>query len=90
MVNQTAQGKNDCGRTPCGRSARHKDAKKCAVGGAAFHLECRFYVTNEFEDMTAEDWCDNKKWFDIKFLARSLSLESRPKTSIEKGQGEGK
>jgi hypothetical protein len=28
----------------------------------------RFSITGEFEEMTCEDWMDNKSWFDIKLL----------------------
>jgi hypothetical protein len=31
-------------------------------------LQNRFFVTDEFLDLTVDDWLDNSKWFDINLL----------------------
>jgi Centromere DNA-binding protein complex CBF3 subunit, domain 2 len=69
MVNQIAQGKTNKGRLIYGRAIRHRDVRLCCIGALSFYLQYRLYVTNEFKDMTVEDWFDNKKWFDIKLLS---------------------
>ena len=68
MVNQIPFGKTNHGRVLYGRATRHKHVKLCPIAAFAFYLQYRFHVTDEFLDFTIEDWCDNKKWFDIKLL----------------------
>ena len=68
MINQVAQGKTNHGRLLYGRAIRHRNPRLCCVGALSFYLQCRFWLTDEFADFTVEDWCDNKKWFDIKLL----------------------
>jgi hypothetical protein len=47
---------------------RHKFVHLCSLGGIVFYLAFRFATTKEFDLFTAQDWLDNKKWFDIKLL----------------------
>lgn len=47
---------------------RHKDVKKCAVGGFAFYLFFRFHVSREMDEQFRPDFTDNRSWFDIKIL----------------------
>ena len=68
MVNQIPFGKTNHGRVLYGRATRHKDVNLCPIAAFSFYLQYRFHVTGEFEDFTVEDWCDNKKWFDVKLL----------------------
>ena len=68
MVNQIPFGKTNHGRTLYGRATRHRDVKLCAVAAFSFYLQYRLFITDEFLDFTADDWCDNRKWFDIKLL----------------------
>lgn len=37
----------------------------------------RFQVTHEFSTLSVDDWLDNSKWFDIKFLVDSDSNDTR-------------
>ena len=62
-------GKTNYGGIRYGRSMRHRNVKLCAVGSVSLYLMYRINYTNELADMTLEDWLDNKKWFDIKFLS---------------------
>jgi hypothetical protein len=60
---------------------RHKHVWLCSLGGIVFYLGFRFAQTKEFDSYTAEDWLDNKKWFDIKLLVdatRSDADHSKP------------
>jgi hypothetical protein len=61
-----AAGKTNHGSTaaPWGTSWVHL----CSLGGIVFYLAFRFATTKEFDSYTAQDWLDNKKWFDIKLL----------------------
>ena len=68
MITQFAFGKTNNGRVLYGRATRHKNPKLCCVGAVAFYLQYRFFCTGEFTDMTAADWTDNTKLFDVKFL----------------------
>jgi Centromere DNA-binding protein complex CBF3 subunit, domain 2 len=68
MINQIAEGKTTHGKLQYGRAIRHKDVRRCAIGGIALYLMNRFEITGEFADMTLEDWKDNSKWFNVKFL----------------------
>lgn len=70
MINQLAQGKTNKGRKLYGRATRHKDVNLCCVAALSFYLAYRFFCTNELWNMSAEDWCDNKNWFDLKLLGR--------------------
>ena len=38
------------------------------MGGMAFYLAMRFWLTSEFVNFEFADFLDNKKWFDIKLL----------------------
>jgi hypothetical protein len=68
MINQIPIGKTTHGRKQYGRATRHKDALLCCIGAFSFYVQFRLFCTNEFVDMTVEDWMDNKKWFDVKVL----------------------
>lgn len=68
MINQIAEGKTCHGKKQWGRSTRHKRVEHCCIGAVAMYLAFRLYMTNEFQDMTVEEWMDNKTWFNIKFL----------------------
>ena len=76
MVNQIPFGKTNHGRVLYGRAARHKDVNVCPVAACSFYLQYRFHVTSEFLNFTADDWCDNRKWFDIKLLIDVNSLDN--------------
>jgi Centromere DNA-binding protein complex CBF3 subunit, domain 2 len=69
MVNQVTQGKTNNGRLLYGRALRHRDVRLCAIGSLSMYLVYRFFVTNEFQDLTVDDWFTNNTWFDIKLLA---------------------
>jgi hypothetical protein len=47
---------------------RHRLVELCSLGGLAMYLAFRFANTKEFDLFTADDWLENKKWFDIKLL----------------------
>jgi hypothetical protein len=47
---------------------RHKLVELCSVGGMAFYLAMRFWLSNEFENFDVKDFLDNSNWFDIKLL----------------------
>ena len=68
LINQIAEGKTSHGKMQYGRAIRHKDVKQCAVGGIAMYMMNREDITGEFGSMSLEDWCDNSKWFNKKFL----------------------
>ena len=68
LINEIAEGKTCHGKLQYGRAIRHADVKRCAVGGIAMYLHNRVDITDEFASMTLEEWKDNSKWFDIKFL----------------------
>ena len=70
MINQLAQGKTNKGRKLYGRASRHKEVELCCISALSFYLGYRFFCTNELWNMSAEDWCDNEKWFSIKLLGR--------------------
>jgi HEPN domain-containing protein len=38
------------------------------MGGLAFYLAMRFWLTGEFENFDFSDFLENKKWFNIKLL----------------------
>ena len=69
QIHQISIGKTTYGSVQYGRAGRHADVTRCSIGATAFYLECREGISNEFGHMTKENWCDNKYWFDIKFLA---------------------
>jgi hypothetical protein len=73
MVNQVSQGKTNHGRLLYGRAIRHRDVRLCAVGALSAYMMYRFFVTNEFSNLTVDDWLDNETWFDIKLLADTNS-----------------
>jgi hypothetical protein len=79
MVNQVAVGKTTHGTKQYGRATRHRDVRLCCVGAFAFYTTMRFYCTEEFKNLSTEDWLDNKKWFDIKVLADSAVGVDRTK-----------
>ena len=68
MINQLAFGKTNHGRKLYGRATRHKDVRLCCVGALGFYLAYRFHCTGEMRNMSAEEWIDNRAWFDIKLL----------------------
>jgi hypothetical protein len=68
LINRIAMGKTNHGKTLYGRATRHRDVRLCAVGAISTYLQYRMHCTKEFDNFTADDWLDNKKWFDIKFL----------------------
>jgi Centromere DNA-binding protein complex CBF3 subunit, domain 2 len=68
LIMQIAQGKTTRGKKQWGRATRHRLVELCCIGAIAQYLQFRIDCTNEFKDMTVEDWMDNKSWFDIKFL----------------------
>jgi hypothetical protein len=61
-------GKTNHGQKLYGRTMRHKQVELCGVGGLAFYLGMRFWMTKEFEDFNYHDFLNNSKWFDIKLL----------------------
>jgi Centromere DNA-binding protein complex CBF3 subunit, domain 2/Transcriptional activator of glycolytic enzymes len=69
MVQQIPIGKTNHGQKLYGRATRHSKVELCAVGGCSFYLQYRFYISEEFANFTVDDWLDNSKWFDVKFLA---------------------
>ena len=71
MINRIPEGKTNHGRVLYGRATRHRDVRLCCVGALSFYLMHRFFLTNEFEHYSAEDWLDNKKWFDVKLLVNA-------------------
>ena len=82
MVNQISEGKTNKGRKLYGRATRHADPRVCCIGALGFYLALRFFQTREFHEFTYEDWCDNKKWFDIKLLADTQSqVHTKPLTN---------
>jgi hypothetical protein len=68
LVTQIATGKTNHGTQLYGRSMRHKLVELCSYGAFCFYLAFRFFLTHEFDKFTVDDWCDNRKWFDIKLL----------------------
>jgi Centromere DNA-binding protein complex CBF3 subunit, domain 2 len=69
MINQIPIGKTTHGRKQYGRATRHKDVSMCCIGAFAFYVQFRLFCTNEFADLTVNDWLDNSAWFDVKVLA---------------------
>jgi hypothetical protein len=69
MVNLLAFGKTNKTRMFYGRALRHFDVRRCCIGALSFYLMYRFSKTQEFQDMSVEDWFENRTWFDIKLLA---------------------
>jgi Centromere DNA-binding protein complex CBF3 subunit, domain 2 len=76
MVNQVSQGKTNNGRLLYGRAIRHRDVRLCAIGSLALYMMYRFYVTDEFRNMTVEDWLNNETWFDIKLLSDTIAEDN--------------
>jgi hypothetical protein len=74
------KGKTNHGSKLCGRSTRHKEVLQCSIGAFSFYLALRFYQSKEFDCHRPEDWCENKKWFDIKLLVDA----SRSDANFEK------
>jgi Centromere DNA-binding protein complex CBF3 subunit, domain 2 len=68
LINQIAEGKTSHGKMQYGRAIRHKDVRRCAVGGIATYMMNREDIMGEFGNMSYEDWCKNPKWFNKKFL----------------------
>ena len=68
MIMQIPQGKTTRGRKQWGRATRHRNVELCCIGAIAQYLQYRIDCTGEFEDMSLDEWLDNSKWFDIKFL----------------------
>jgi hypothetical protein len=68
MVNVLAEGKTNKGRRLYGRAMRHRDVRLCCFGALSFYAQYRFQHTKEFQDLSVDDWFDNRKWFDIKLL----------------------
>jgi macrodomain Ter protein organizer (MatP/YcbG family) len=54
-----------------GRAARHHDVRACPVGGLAFFLALRFFVSREFDhpEFDPRWFVGNENWFRIKLLA---------------------
>jgi Centromere DNA-binding protein complex CBF3 subunit, domain 2 len=77
MVNQVSQGKTNNGRLLYGRAIRHRDVRLCAVGSLAMYMMYRFYITDEFRNMTVDDWCNNESWFDIKLLSDTNATDNK-------------
>jgi Centromere DNA-binding protein complex CBF3 subunit, domain 2 len=68
MIMQIPQGKTTKGRKQWGRATRHRNVELCCIGAIAMYLHYRVDCSREFQDMSVEDWLDNKAWFDIKLL----------------------
>ena len=51
-----------------GRSMRHKQVTKCAVGAFAFYLFFRFHISREMDDGNRPDFTKNEAWYNIKIL----------------------
>jgi Centromere DNA-binding protein complex CBF3 subunit, domain 2 len=68
MIMGIPVGKTNKGAIRYGRALRHKNVKLCCYGALAFYLTIWFFLTKEFVDFTVGDWCENKKWFDVKLL----------------------
>jgi Centromere DNA-binding protein complex CBF3 subunit, domain 2 len=88
MINQIPIGKTTHGRKQYGRATRHKEVSLCCIGAFAMYVQFRFFCTNEFADMSVEDWLDNSKWFDVKVLAdiscNDFTKEMKNKDSYER------
>jgi Centromere DNA-binding protein complex CBF3 subunit, domain 2/Transcriptional activator of glycolytic enzymes len=80
MIQQIPIGKTNHGQKLYGRATRHRDVKLCAIGGVSFYLQYRFYISQEFANFTTEDWLENWKWFDVKFLAEIHSYDGKLQT----------
>lgn len=50
------------------RSMRHKDVRRCGIGGFGFYQLFRFHHSREMDDEFRPDFTKNKDWFDIKIL----------------------
>ena len=86
-VNQIPEGKTNHGNMLYGRATRHRDVRLCSVGALVFYLGYRFDITEEFKNFTVDDWCNNKKWFDVKLLADAWGTNN---TKIMQLDGYGK
>jgi len=42
------------------------------------YLSYRFYNTQEFHDYELDDWLDNRKWFDVKFISDLIGDAQAP------------
>ena len=47
---------------------RHKDVRKCNIGGFGFYQLFRFNYSREMDEEFRPDFTDNKSWFDIKIM----------------------
>ena len=67
-----------------GRSMRHKDVRRCAIGAFGFYLLFRFHKSGEMDDCRRPNFGDNSKWFDIKILTdgtrEDTKKEIQPRT----------
>ena len=66
-----------------GRSIRHKEVRKCAVGAFAFYLFLRFSISREMEEENRPDFTENKEWFKMKILSDG-SLANREREMKKK------
>ena len=39
------------------------------------YLQCRFYCTGEFADFSVDDWLTKEKWFEMKVLVDTASID---------------
>ena len=88
MVNVIAEGKTNKGRRLYGRAIRHRDVRLCCFGALSFYALYRFHYTNEFKDLTVDDWFDNSKWFDIKLLCDLFAGERNTKEMVKDTYGD--
>ena len=88
MVNVIAEGKTNKGRRLYGRAIRHRDVRLCCFGALSFYAVYRFHYTNEFRDLTVDDWFDNSKWFDIKLLCDLFAGDNNTKEMVKDSYGE--
>ena len=88
MVNVIAEGKTNKGRRLYGRAMRHRDVRLCCFGALSFYALYRFHYTNEFKDLTVDDWYDNSKWYDIKLLCDLFAGDRNTKEMVKDSYGE--
>ena len=88
MVNVIAEGKTNKGRRLYGRAIRHRDVRLCCFGSLSFYALYRFNYTNEFMELTVDDWFDNSKWFDIKLLCDLFAGDRNTKEMVKDSYGD--
>ena len=88
MVNVIAEGKTNKGRRLYGRAMRHRDVRLCCIGALSFYAQYRFHHTDEFKDLSVDEWFDNSKWFDIKLLCDLYAGDRNTKEMVKDSYGD--